>query len=111
MLTESLTVSTQAFESATGWAIKPEGACKGDLCVPLGAPAGDSVDLAQVAPSLGMAIVEHDGRYAVGPESLTSRALTTATAADIELPDLDGNPFKLSSLRGQKIVVYAWAPY
>ena len=28
-----------------------------------------------------------------------------------ELPDLAGNPFKLSSLKGQKIVVFAWAPY
>ena len=48
---------------------------------------------------------------AIGPETIGARALTTATAQDIVLPDLDGNPFALSSLRGQKIVVYAWAPY
>ena len=111
MLTQSLTMPTAEFEAATGWAIKPEGACKGDLCVPLGAPVEDLVDLSTLAPKLGMAVVEHDDRFAIGPESLTNRALTTAVAPDLELPDLDGNPFKLSSLRGQKIVVYAWAPY
>jgi len=27
------------------------------------------------------------------------------------LPDLDGNEFRLSSLRGQKVLLVAWAPY
>ena len=30
---------------------------------------------------------------------------------DWVLPDLDGNEFRLSSLRGQKVVLVAWAPY
>lgn len=111
MLTRSLQVPAADFFRETGWQIKPEGACKGSVCVPLDAPAGDTVDLSELAPKLGMAVVEHDGRYAVGPESLSSRALVTAEAANIRLPDVNGNPFELSSLRGQKIIVYAWAPY
>ena len=47
----------------------------------------------------------------IGPESVGNRALTTAVAPEVELPDLEGNPFRLSSLKGQKIVVFAWAPY
>ncbi len=35
MLVGSLDIDAQAFHAATGWEIKPEGACKGDLCVPL----------------------------------------------------------------------------
>jgi hypothetical protein len=27
------------------------------------------------------------------------------------LPDVDGHEFRLSSLRGQKVVLVAWAPY
>ena len=60
-----------------------------------------------------MAVVEHDaaGLLAFGPESLNGRALVTAQAPDVVLPDLDGNEFHLSSLRGEKVVVVAWAPY
>jgi len=27
------------------------------------------------------------------------------------LPELNGKEFRLSSLRGQKVLLYAWAPY
>jgi hypothetical protein len=47
----------------------------------------------------------------IGPESVGNRALSTAVAPEVVLPDLEGNPFRLSSLKGQKIVVFAWAPY
>jgi hypothetical protein len=60
-----------------------------------------------------MALVD-DGEqsvWALGPESIGGRALVTALAPDLVLPDLDGNQFHLSSLRGKKIVVVAWAPY
>ncbi len=32
-------------------------------------------------------------------------------APDLVLPDLDGQPFELASLRGQKVVLVAWSPY
>ena len=51
------------------------------------------------------------GLWAVGPESLGGRALVTAQAPELVLPDLDGNEFRLSSLRGQKVLLVAWAPY
>lgn len=35
MIAETLTVSRADFERRTGWLLKPEGACKGDVCVPL----------------------------------------------------------------------------
>jgi peroxiredoxin len=39
------------------------------------------------------------------------RVLSSARAPELNLPDLDGNTFKLSSLKGKKVLVYAWAPY
>ena len=39
------------------------------------------------------------------------RTLSTATAADPELIDRDGNPFRLSSLHGRKVLLVAWASY
>jgi hypothetical protein len=109
MLTDTLDIDAATFERGTGWAIKPEGACKGEVCVPL--PGGFT--LAGAAERLGMAVVTDatTGFSAVGPESLGGRALVSAEAPELVLPDLDGNEFRLSSLRGQKVVLVAWAPY
>ena len=46
-----------------------------------------------------------------GPESLGDRALLSAQAPELVLDDLDGRPFWLSSLRGQEVLLVAWAPY
>ena len=107
------TVDVEALERRTGWAIKPEGACKGTLCVPLprdGAPLTPTV----LRDRLGMPLVGSDdlGVWALGPATAgTGRALDTATAPDLTLPDVDGNPFKLSSLHGRKAIVVAWASW
>ena len=113
MLLRSLTIPKSEFEVGTGWTLKPEGACQGSVCIPLSRPAGDTVDVAQLAQDMGMPLVaaEEHGLWALGPAAVGSRALATAEAADLCLPDLDGVPFHLSSLRGQKVLLYAWAPY
>jgi hypothetical protein len=113
MLLRSLGIPKSEFEAGTGWSLKPEGACQGELCIPLSAPPGDPVDVTRIAKDLGMPLVsaaEH-GLWALGPASIGSRALATAQAPDLRLPDLDGKEFRLSSLRGQKVLLYAWAPY
>ena len=113
MLLRSLTVAMSEFEAGTGWQLKPEGACQGSVCVPLSKPAGDPVDIAQVAKDMGMPLVaapEH-GLWALGPAVIGTRALASAQAPDLRLPDLEGKEFKLSSLHGQKVLLYAWAPY
>ena len=117
MLLRSTNVSRSEFEAGTGWLLKPEGACQGSVCIPLrssiGVSPGDAVDVARVAADIGMPLVaapEH-GLWALGPASVGSRALASAEAADLRLPDLDGNEFRLSSLRGQKVLLFAWAPY
>ena len=111
MILETLDITPEAFAAGTGWEIKPEGACKADVCVPLGSSA--AFDLTAAADRLGMAIVHDDraGLWAIGPESLGGRALVSAQAPELVLDDLDGNSFALSSLRGQKVVIVSWAPY
>lgn len=110
MIVDSLDISADDFAVGTGWAITPEGACKGEVCVPLG---GGEFDLGNVANRLGMAIVadEPRARWALGPEAIGDRALTTAEAPELILDDIDGNQFRLSSLRGQKVLIVSWAPY
>ncbi len=104
------------FEAGTGWKLTREGACKGDVCVPSASTApgpDDPVDVGALAEAMGLPLVheEEHSVWALGPESIGARALMTAEAADFELPGLDGELFRLSSLRGHKVLVYAWAPY
>lgn len=114
MYLTSLDVTSTEFEAATGWATRPEGMCKGDVCVPTpGAVAGEGhLDLDVVAAELGMALVADADAcvWCLGPES-GGRALTTAVAPDLELPDIEGNPFKLSMLHGRKVLLVAWASW
>jgi hypothetical protein len=110
MLLDRLELSPDEFTRRSGWEIKPEGACKGEVCVPL---ARSDFDLQSIADRLGMAVVGEPERqlWAIGPETVTGRALSTTDIGDFSLPDLDGNEFAFSSLRGKKVLLVAWAPY
>jgi len=117
MILNSLTVDPSQFEQRTGWAIKPHGACKGEACVPMPEALrlpGGRLDARILSDRLGMPLLadEAHGVWALGPETgLTGRALTTAVAPELELPDLDGKMFRLSSLRGQKVLLTTWASW
>jgi hypothetical protein len=116
MILTSSRPTVAELEAGTGWALKPEGACRGEVCVPLpGAIVGadGTVDADAFAARLGMPPVrdEPTGLSALGPSSLSGHALVTAVAPDLVLPDVDGNEFRLSSLLGRKVVLVAWSPY
>lgn len=112
MILDRLDIGADEFAAGTGWDIKPQGACMGDVCVPLG--DGGSFDVLATASTLGMAVVHDDevGLWSLGPATVSGRSLATAEAAELVLPDvLTGEEFRLSSLRGQKVVLVSWAPY
>jgi len=120
----SLDVDAATLERRTGWSMKPEGACKGEVCVPLSDDALSDdglsddgvttgrVNVARLAERLRMPLLrdEAHGLWALGPES-GGRALTTAEAPDLVLPDRHGQAFALSSLRGRKVLLVAWASW
>jgi len=116
VILERLEVDRAELRQRTGWEVKPEGACRGDVCVPLPADAvtpEGALDARVLAQRLGMPLVsdaEH-GLWALGPASVTGRSLDTAVAPELVLPDLDGRPFDLSSLLGRKVVLVAWASW
>jgi hypothetical protein len=116
MIIESLSgLTADDIADRTGWSAKPEGLCRGEVCVP--APgslrADGTVDVEVMAGRLGMPLVHDEAHdvWALGPATATGRALSTATAADPELIDRGGNPFRLSSLHGRKVLLVAWASY
>jgi len=117
VLLDRLEADPIALAERTGWEIKPEGACRGKVCVPLppGARAANGdIDVKVVADRLGMPLVHDEAHrlWALGPETaVNGRALPSAVAPELVLPDADGNEFRLSSLRGQKVVLAAWASW
>jgi hypothetical protein len=109
-------VDPDQLAARTGWTIKPEGACLGEVCVPLPAEVrrdDGTLDAPALAERLGAPLLHDDAHdvWALGPATVSGRALATAKAPDLELPDLDGNPFRLSSLRGRKVLLVAWASW
>lgn len=112
MISKTIEVEPSEFERATGWAITPEGACRDDRCVPLPGPMPDIVNLRVIAERLSMPLIHEEtvDLWCLGPEA-GSRALSSATAPDLELPDWRGNTFWLSGLRGQKVLLLASAPW
>lgn len=112
MILESLTISIETLERRTGWTVKPEGLCKGEVCVPLPDGAGRHLDVQVLAERLNMPLIhdEQHSLWCLGPDA-GGKALSTAESPDLELPDFDGNPFRLRSLRGRKVLLIAWASW
>ena len=115
VLLTATTTDPTTFADATGWAIKPEGACRAEMCVPLPdeVHVDGGLDATVLAERLGMPVLrdERHGVVALGPSTVVGRALETAVAPELELPDADGNPFRLSSLHGKKVLLVAWASW
>ena len=108
-------VTAAEFAEGTGWEPKPEGLCRGEICVPAPGSLRDdgTVDLPAATARLGMPMVVdtvHD-IAAIGPATIGGRALATAKAADPELLTRDGRPFRLSAFHGRKVLLVAWASY
>jgi len=98
----------EQLEARTGWTVKPEGACRGEVCVPLSRP----FDVGDLARRLRMALVEDEkhGVRALGPQ-FDAPTLAGAELPDIVLPDRGGRDFALRSLRGTKVFMIAWASW
>jgi hypothetical protein len=112
VILKSLRLNPDALARETGWEIKPEGACKASICVPLPDSDAEDPDAATLARALGMPLV-HDAKYdiwSLGPES-GGRVLASADFPDLVLSTWTGDDFDFRTLRGQKIFLLAWASW
>lgn len=119
---DDLWLPVAELQAASGWELKPEGACLGDVCVPI--PAGREQEfsrdgdrrfnLAALARLLGQPVVHDDARsvWAFGEAGSARReTLASLEAPDFTLPDLEGRLHSLSEHWGKKIFLVSWASW
>ena len=118
--TQALWCSASDALQASSWAAKPEGLCKGQICVPL--PAGrerefvgdGQINLAALWRHLGQPAVRSErGDVWVLSEGARERqaALASLEAPDFTLPDPSGRMHRLSDYRGKKVFLVTWASW
>ena len=119
---EDLWLPLSDLYNSTGWDIRDEGACMGELCVPI--PSGQEGEFAKEDGQLfnltalhrlmGQPAV-HDQAHGVWLFGETSPVVTDSLfvhdAPDFSLPDLNGQIHSLSDYRGKKVLLVSWASW
>jgi len=107
-----------AVASALGWELKPEGLCRGGLCIPVRDRQrlvdGDGIELGALAQLIERPLaLDVDERVAYLGASAAERGsqLATLQAPDFTLPDLAGRTHSLSDYRGRKVLLVAYASW
>jgi hypothetical protein len=117
---EALWCPARDAEQTTGWVSKPEGLCRGPVCVPVPGGRerefvdGGRINLAALWRHLGQPAVRSErGHVWVLSESARERkaALASLEAPDFALPDPSGRVHRLSDYRGKKVFLVTWASW
>lgn len=108
------TLDASHLPAAIGWELKPEGLCRGDVCVPVRGLDGPELDLAEVAGALGCTVLVDDvaGVVAISVPAQDRKAgLVGRAAPDFTLPDLDGAPHTLEQFAKRKRLLIAFSSW
>lgn len=110
---EHVWIATDELEATTGWTRKPEGLCRGPVCVPVREPIeGDGViDLRGVATALGKRSVLDDAGPVLALADDPMGRGEVRNLHDLSLPDVDGRMVDLSGTAGKKVALIAWASW
>ena len=96
--------------------VKPQGACRADICVPIPKDMmrGDYFNVTAFARKVGQSVVaDGDARvWSLGEiPMLRGGFLESRAAPDFAVPDRAGRPVHLSRFRGKKVLVITWASW
>jgi hypothetical protein len=111
-------VSPAELRDETGWDLKPEGLCKGDVCVPVRGRddlvVDGRVDVRVLAEVLRLPLaIDEDAGVAVLGESAVARAAQREALQvdDFTLTDVDGSSTRWSSFGRKKKLLVTWASW
>jgi hypothetical protein len=112
----SLWIQKRDLPRVNGFDVKPQGACRADVCIPIPKTMlrGDWFDLTAFAKKVGEAVVV-DSEAAVWSlgeiQVLRGGFLNSRAAPDIAVPDRRGRAVKLSEFHGKKVLLVTWASW
>ena len=97
-----------------GFEVKPQGACRADMCIPLAKDLkqGEWFGLTGFARRLRQAYVADTGVWSFGEiPAVRGEFYQSRIAPDFAVPDRSGHIVHLSDFRGKKVLVVTWASW
>ena len=94
--------------------VKPQGACKDDLCIPIpkAMKSGEWFNLSSFARKVRQPVVTEAGVWSFGEiPVLRGDFYESRVAPDFSVPDRAGKIVHLSDFRGRKILILTWASW
>jgi hypothetical protein len=112
----ALRIRKRDLPRVNGFALKPQGACRADLCIPIPKDMvrGDYFNLTAFAKKAGQMVVADDEArvWSFGEMQALGGGLSNSrTAPDFTVPDRLGRPVHLAGFRGKKALVVTWASW
>ena len=117
---EGLLIRPEDLTRINGFELKPEGACLGELCIPLKTDllvehnGRQWFDLVAFADLLGQPYVADREAGVWSFAEIPARResmLVDAMAPDVEIRDRKGNVFRLADLKGRKALIVTWSSW
>jgi hypothetical protein len=113
---DELWVRTRDLPAINGFEVKPQGACRADICIPIPKRMrrGEFFDLTAFARKMQQpVVVDAEARaWSFGEiQSLRGSYLESRQAPDIAVPDRAGRAVALSRFRGKKLLLLTWASW
>jgi hypothetical protein len=113
---DALWVRKRDLPRINDFELKPQGACRADLCIPIPKSMirGDYFNLTAFAKKAGQPVVAEAGErvWSLGEmQALGGGFVTSRIAPDFAVPDRAGRPVHLSRFRGKKVLVVTWASW
>jgi len=94
--------------------LKPQGACRADMCIPVpkALKNGEWFNLTGFSRKLGQTYIADSGVWSFGEMPVMRGSFySSRIAPDFAVPDRTGKIVHLSDFRGKKVLVFTWASW
>ena len=113
---DALWIQTTDLPRINGFELKPQGACRADICIPVPKTMtrGAYFNLTAFAQRVGQRVVaDVPARvWSLGEIPVVRGAfLASRMAPDFSVPDRKGRPVQLSQFFGKKVLLVTWASW
>src|ERR1035438_43057 len=111
---DELWIRPKDLTSINEFEVKPQGACRGDVCIPLSKnlKQGEWFHLTGFARQIHQSYVADSGVWSFGEIPVVrGEFLSSRIAPDFAVPDRKGKIVHLSDFRGKKALIVTWASW